>query len=211
MQGIYVVQRAVIGLAHHRHRPTMTAREKGVVMLDHPLRDAVVHRPDAMGVGDGQGPDEIARVLYPMGARHLAIAVQGELPGPDRLRRACVLSGPDHRDPGPHLAGRVGQGAKAHCDAGHVGDGIEGARRAGKRQPQVTGAGFGHGWVLSISQQMQNVSIFVPRSSKVLRRACISMLFLKAFQAYDPVDKLSRVHPCPARADLSLASSAITS
>ena len=90
----------------------MAAREEVSIVLDPPLGDPMMHRPDAMGVGDGQRPDEIAGILYPMRAGHLAIAVQGELPRPHRLRRATVLPWPHRRDPGPHLLCRISQGAE---------------------------------------------------------------------------------------------------
>ena len=83
-------------------RPCVTG-EMGGVVVDHPGRSPGVAGADGMGVGQADRADELTGIVNPMGARHLAIAVQGEVTGAYRDRRSGIGAGQDGRDPGSHL------------------------------------------------------------------------------------------------------------
>ena len=138
-----VVQNAIISFGDHRHGPGDAVAEMVGIAVNHPACRTRVAGPNAVGVGDQNRAQKIAAVLDPMRPGHLAIAVQRGLASADGFGVAGIHPRDDRRDSGAHMAGRVLQGAKPHADPGHIGDGIQRAGRAGKRQAKITGAGHG--------------------------------------------------------------------
>ncbi len=142
MQRVDVVQHAIISLGHHRHGPCVPLPEMGGVAVDHPARRTMVHHAHTMGVGDADRPEEITRIIDPMGPGHLAIPIECILPSPDRLRVIRVLPGQNRRHPGAHPPHRIGQRPEPDSNPRHIGDRVKNPRRARQRKPQITGAWF---------------------------------------------------------------------
>ena len=129
-----VAEIAIVGFGCDRQRPQALA-ELGKA-LEHPLQRGVVGEADREGVGDCDRPCEPASVPDPMGAGHLAVAVQRMYAGPDRIEQVLGRARQNGGHAGMDAAGFILQGREAGTHAGDVGDGIERARRAGQRQPE---------------------------------------------------------------------------
>ena len=83
-----VIGQAVIGLGHNRHGPGMVIQKKTGILIDHPTDRGVMHHADRMGIGDADRADKIAGFMNPVGAGHLAVAVERDIDRP-RWGRAC--------------------------------------------------------------------------------------------------------------------------
>ena len=149
VEAVDVVQIAVVGLGHHRQRPPVAGRV-GRARADPPADDRVAHHAHAVRVGDHDRALEKSRLLDPRGARHLAVAVLREPAGKRRLRHrvsAARQHGGDARADGSFAnderALTLDDRRVTDGDAGHVGDGIERAGRAGERHAQIARPPFG--------------------------------------------------------------------
>ena len=95
--------------------------------------------------------------------------------------------GHDGRDAGADLRGGAGgrnDRGEAGAEAGNVGDGVEGAGRAGTRQAERAGAGFGHGRIFTTTYRVpQHPLLHHPRASA-------------AFQARDGRGPSARLGRC---------------
>ncbi|MCY1294673.1 hypothetical protein D9M70_439780 [compost metagenome] len=106
---------------------------------------------DGVGVGDHDRPEEEAAVLDPVGAGHLAVAVEAMHPSVDRDGGGRSGMRQDGGDAGADrtLAARARRlfrdRAEADGYAFDVGDGVEAAGAAGKGQPDIAGASGGRG------------------------------------------------------------------
>ena len=87
-------------------------------------------------------PDEVAAVVNPVRAGHLAVAVEGVHAGPRRLRLRIAAERQDrghagaHRPPARHQRSvALDPGAVADLDSRHVGDGIVRSVCPGKGSP----------------------------------------------------------------------------
>lgn len=142
-----VVVPAVISLGHYGHGPQVLARPDRRVVPDRPANGRMVDDADAVGVGDADGAEEVTRVLDPVGARHLAIAIEAVDAGPYRLGLGVVAPWQDGRDSGLDrlaVSGLAVQRCVTDQYARHVGDGIEQPGFSGKRQAEFTTAWFRH-------------------------------------------------------------------
>ena len=74
VEAVDVVQASVIRLRHDRKPPGL----QHVLARDFPADDRIAHHADAVRVGDRDWSLEIAALLDPRRAGHLAIAVQRE-------------------------------------------------------------------------------------------------------------------------------------
>src|SRR5690606_24936501 len=107
--------------------------------------DRVAHDADAVRVGDRDRTLEKTALLDPRRAGHLAVAVQREPPGEDRIGirlSARVDDGDAGADGAPshhELAFARDERRVADLDARDIGDGIAGARRAVERDAEVAG------------------------------------------------------------------------
>ena len=68
-----ITQQSIPGLGDHRQRPAAVGG--GAVLLHHPRDERLVHRTDAVGVGDHHRAVELAGLFEPGRACHLAVAV----------------------------------------------------------------------------------------------------------------------------------------
>ena len=186
VHGVDVVEPAVIGFGHDGHGPCGACEMVGVA-VDHPCGGPRMAGTDGMGVGDKDGAEEIARVIDPMRPRHLAIAVEREMPRRHGARGATVVARQKRRDAAAQADGGIGQGAETDRDACDIGDGIERAGGAGKRQAEGAGAGFclAHGARLLVSA--------LPVKPRKRGPAPAPPEYLGKGEGQEPV---SPVHPC---------------
>ena len=145
VQAIDVVQIAVVGLGHHRHRPPMA----GLRSLDAPLDYGIAHYADAVRVGDHDRAFEKAGLLDPCGSGHFAIAIERK---PRRENGIAPIfaarqdSGNARADgAGSHheLAVARDNRAVADRDTGDVGDGVTRACSAFERDAGRAGTRLG--------------------------------------------------------------------
>jgi hypothetical protein len=99
-------------------------------------------------VGDQHRAFKKAGLFHPGSAGHFAVAVESEPAGEDRVG-GSLAAGEDGGDAGAHrpctdaqLSFTFDDGAVAHFDAGHIGDGVERAGDAVERHTEVAGAWF---------------------------------------------------------------------
>src|SRR5262249_28447407 len=93
-----VVEVAVVGFGDDRQRPVLLALD----VLGQPLDGAVADGADAGGVGQHDRAFEEAGLLDPGGAGHLAVAVEREPAGEDRVAAILFAARQYSRDAGPH-------------------------------------------------------------------------------------------------------------
>src|SRR5690606_9831404 len=100
MLTVNVVDHPVVGLGHYRHGPEVLALPEVGVLADRPARGCMVDDADTVRVGDAQRTDEVAAVLDPVRAGHLAVAVERVETRPHRLRLAVAAARQDGGDAG---------------------------------------------------------------------------------------------------------------
>ena len=103
VEAIDVVQPAVPGLGHDRQAPPVTGLVRRAVR-EPPGDDRVARHADAVGVGDDDRPFEKSALLHPGGPGHLAVAVEAESAGVNRIVERIVPARNDRRHPGAHGA-----------------------------------------------------------------------------------------------------------
>ncbi len=147
VKAVDVVQPAIPGLRHHRQRPRVSLGI-GAAVSEAPPDHGIAHHAHAVGVGDHHRPLEIAGLLDPGGAGHLAVAVLREPAGEYRICQRIAAARQHGGDPRAHraladlkLARARNQRGMPDQHARHVGDGVEGPRCAVERDAQIPRAG----------------------------------------------------------------------
>ena len=151
MLTVNVVQRPVKRLGHHRHRPHTRVLKGLSITLDHPSGHRVMHHSDRMCVGDADRPQKVTRILDPVAAGHLTIAVQHKGPGPYRLWPTGFSMRQDRSHPGANRTLAWHQGSpirdhRRHSDShpSNIGDRVPRTGLTRKIQPQITRPWFRH-------------------------------------------------------------------
>ncbi len=111
-----------------------------------PGHDRVAYHTHAMRVGDHDRPGQKSRLLDPRRTRHLTIAVEHGAASENGILR-LFSAREDGSDPSPHGTFADDEPPVAfyqrrvpNFDARNVGDGVERARCAGKRNAEIAGA-----------------------------------------------------------------------
>ena len=119
-------------------------------MIDAPLNDRVANDADAVSVGDHHRAFEKSGFFDPGRAGHFAVAIVSEPAGENRIAHGFCAARKDRGDAGAHRAFADLQFAFAGDErgvadgyAGYVGDGVERAGRAVKRDAEIAGAWLG--------------------------------------------------------------------
>ena len=137
-----VVEVAVPGLGDHRQRPPVAGGVR-LALTNTPGDRRLVDRTDAVGVGDHDRALELAGLLDPGGAGHLAVAIERKPGTEDRPLEAVLAAWQHRRHPGPHRAavGQVlDQGCVTDRDAGDVGNRVQRPRAAVEGDAEIPGA-----------------------------------------------------------------------
>ena len=134
METIDIVEPAVPGLRHNRQAPVKTARVRAA-LLDSPVNDGVAHDADTVRVGDRDRAFEESTFLQPGRPRHLAVAVETEDAGIDRIvvfspRQDRGHAGADRALADFDFSFAADQRRVADLNASDVGDRVERARGA---------------------------------------------------------------------------------
>jgi hypothetical protein len=141
VKAVCVAQVAVPRLRDDRQRPPITARI-GLALLDAPGDDGIAHSADAVGAGDRHRTFEKARLLDPVRARHLAVAVEAEDACEHRFVESCATARQDHGNAGAHgmIACSFDESRVADGDGCDVSDRVERAWRAVEGDAECAGA-----------------------------------------------------------------------
>ena len=145
MEAVDVVEEPVIGLGRHRQREIVVVAfgEK----IYGPLDRYISGNAAGMGVGDGDRQRHLAGFLDVMGAAQLAIAIEAEKAGEQRLidlgkrsRHDCGHAGANRTRALLERAVAFNDRAIADRDARHIGDGVERPADAFERQAEALAA-----------------------------------------------------------------------
>ena len=120
----------------------MSTAEVVGVMVDHPARGPAMRGTDAMGVGDQDWPEEVARIIDPVRSGHLTIAVERVMPGEHRAGFGALAPWQNGGHAGSQKLIRMGEGRETDFNPFDIRDGVVRSGRSGKRQAKVAGAGF---------------------------------------------------------------------
>ena len=124
VEAVHVVEVAVVGLGHDRQAPPIPGSVRRAVG-DAPFDHGVAHDADAVGVGQHDRAFEKAALLDPGHAGHLAVAVEAEPTGENRMIQRAFLAArqdrgdarADRTDADFQLAFALDQRGEAHLDA----------------------------------------------------------------------------------------------
>ena len=131
VKAVHVVEHTVIGFCDERiGEPDVRDKRREILVAIHPAERGVAHHADAAGIRDQDRRLEKARLLHPMRAGHVAVAVEHVVARqtPDRTSAARQDGGDARADRAlafDELAFAANQRGEADFDAGHVGDGVE--------------------------------------------------------------------------------------
>jgi hypothetical protein len=151
MKGVHVVEVRVASLTHDGQQPGIGPELRAEAAGD-PADEGLVHGAEAVRVRDPDRAHEVAGLLDPMRAGHLAVAVERMKARPngcgDRPRPAA---GEHHGDArarrafGAARSGVVDERGVSDLDARHIGDRVMRTWRAGKREAEIAPARLGSG------------------------------------------------------------------
>ena len=119
----------------------MLVAERRFIGIEDPSRGGVVDDAHRVSIGNADRSDQIAAVVNPMGAGHLAVAIEAELAGPHRPRRGAPAARQDRGHPGANRPGRgiVDQGLVADKNAEDISRGVVRTRLPGENRGQDPG------------------------------------------------------------------------
>src|SRR6267378_433255 len=149
VEAVDIVEPAIPSFGDDGERPPV-ARGIGLAVGDAPLNDGIAHDADAVRVGDHHGTFQKTGLFHPRGAGHFAIAVERPPTGENgivhRVFSARKYGGYSRSNRSiTHLKFSFTRHERGVPDghAGNVGDGVERAGRAVKRDTEIAGAGLG--------------------------------------------------------------------
>ena len=146
MEAVDVIQPAVPGFRDDRQTPPVAGLIRRAVR-ESPGDDRVARHADAVGVRHNDRPFEKSAFVHPRRAGHLAVAVQAEDAGVNRIVERIVSARNDRRHAGAHRALAdfefslaADQGGKADFNASDVRDRVQLSRGAVEGNAEGAGA-----------------------------------------------------------------------